>query len=188
MSSSPRGTGEFAVYNGFITTRKNLLTRLDIVTNYLHAKRRKQKGKGNTMATRGISVKLPIEVVIKQLEEKKKEMDYHKENYSTIIEKLDKEEEKWEKEVAKAALPKLTKLTPSVRENTYTNEMVIEYRIETAKLPPKPIQDRPNSPTTYLWKEDYEALATNLRLLKLAQDGGQTTISTSTYKAIAKFL
>ncbi len=140
------------------------------------------------MATKGISVRLPIEVVIKQLEAKKKEMDYERDNYSTIIEKFDKEMEKWEKEVTKAALSKFSKLTPSITENNWTNQIVIEYRIDSAKLPLKPTQNKPESPKNYLWKEDYEALTTNLRLLKLAQDGGQTTISTSTYKAIAKFL
>jgi hypothetical protein len=140
------------------------------------------------MATRGISVKLPIEVVIKQLETKKKEMDYHKENWSAILDKFEKEEQKWEKELMKAALPKLAKLEPHVTENHYRNQIVITYHIDTDKLPPKPSQDRPDSPNNYLWAQDYEALTTNLRLLKLAQDGGQTTISTSTYKAIAKFL
>ena len=140
------------------------------------------------MTTKGISVRLPIEVVIKQLETKKKEMDYQKENYPKIIEKLDKEIENWKKEVIKKALPKLSKITPTITTRPYNNSIELEFLFTAEELPPRPEDNRPDSPTSYLWKEDYEALTTNLRLLKLAQDGGQTTISTSTYKAIAKFL
>jgi hypothetical protein len=140
------------------------------------------------MATRGISVKLPIEVVIKQLETKKKEMDYRRENWSAILDKFEKEEQKWEKEVIKYALPKLPKLQAKITENHYRNEIVLTYHLEMKTAPAKPADEKPESPNNYLWTQDYEALTTNLRLLKLAQDGGQTTISTSTYKAIAKFL
>jgi hypothetical protein len=140
------------------------------------------------MATKGISVRLPIEVVIKQLETKKKEMDYQKENYPKIVEKFDKEVENWKKEVVKKALPKLSKITPVITTRPYNNSIELEFLFTAEELPPRPEDNRPDSPTGYLWKEDYEALTTNLRLLKLAQDGGQTTISTSTYKAIAKFL
>lgn len=139
------------------------------------------------MASRGITVKLPKDKVIKSLQERLKEYDNIKENYPKLKEAQAKKEEAYKKAVyaaARKALSKATNYTISTR-NYGSNGTQVTFSYDPDLLPKEPVSESIEDPSGYHFRERYEELQQAIRLLTMSED---EYVSTSTYKSITRFL
>lgn len=139
------------------------------------------------MASRGITVKLPKDKVIKSLEERLKEYDNIKENYPKLKAAQERKRDAWMKVLVAEAKKKLNKaVDTSYSYNRYgKNTVQVSFYFNEADLPEEFQSESIQDPSGYHWRERYEDLVQAIRLLKMSDD---EYVSTSTYKSITQFL
>ena len=144
--------------------------------------------KGKQMARNGksISVKIATTKVIKALENKLAQIQKDKANQKSNEEKFSKAQEKYNAEVGKLALAKISKAKDLSAHTRYNGEISVQFTLPagTITLPDEPQRD---FDTYHEWqyKEMVEEIENAIRILKMTDE---ETVSTSTYNAIARYL
>ncbi len=135
---------------------------------------------------KAISVKIATTKVIKALETKLAQIQKDKANQKTNEEKFSKATEKYNKEVAKLALDKISKATDLSAHKRYNGEIVVNFSLPagTIDLPTEPERDF-QSFHEWQYKEMIEEIENAIRILKMTDE---EVVSTSTYNAIARYL
>jgi hypothetical protein len=135
---------------------------------------------------KAISVKIATTKVIKALETKLAEIQKDKANQKTNEEKFSKAQEKYNKDVAKLALEKISKATDVSAHKRYNGEIVVNFNLPagTVELPKEPERDF-KSYHEWQYNEMIEEIENAIRILKMTDE---ETVSTSTYNAIARYL
>ncbi len=135
---------------------------------------------------KAISVKIPTQRVITALETKLAQIQKDKANQKTNEEKFSKAQEKYNKEVAKLALDKISKATDLSAHKRYNGEIVVNFSLPagTIDLPTEPEREF-QSFHEWQYKEMIEEIENAIRILKMTDE---ETVSTSTYNAIARYL
>ncbi len=135
---------------------------------------------------KAISVKIATTKVIKALETKLAQIQKDKANQKTNEEKFSKAQEKYNKEVAKLALDKISKATDLSAHKRYNGEIVVNFSLPagTIDLPTEPERDF-QSFHEWQYKEMIEEIENAIRILKMTDE---EVVSTSTYNAIARYL
>ena len=135
---------------------------------------------------KAISVKIATPKVIKALETKLAQLQKDKANQKVNEEKFSKAQDKYNKEVAKLALEKISKATDLSAHKRYNGEIQVSFSLPagTIDLPTEPERD---FQTFHEWqyKEMVEEIENAIRILKMTDE---ETVSTSTYNAIARYL
>ena len=135
---------------------------------------------------KAISVKIATTKVIKALETKLAQIQKDKTNQKTNEEKFQKATEKYNKEVAKLALDKISKATDLSAHKRYNGEIVVNFSLPagTIDLPTEPEREF-QSFHEWQYKEMIEEIENAIRILKMTDE---EVVSTSTYNAIARYL
>ncbi len=135
---------------------------------------------------KAISVKIATTKVIKALETKLAQIQKDKANQKTNEEKFSKATEKYNKEVAKLALDKISKATDLSAHKRYNGEIVVNFSLPagTIDLPTEPEREF-QSFHEWQYKEMIEEIENAIRILKMTDE---EVVSTSTYNAIARYL
>jgi hypothetical protein len=135
---------------------------------------------------KAISVKIATTKVIKALETKLAQIQKDKANQKTNEEKFQKATEKYNKEVAKLALDKISKATDLSAHKRYNGEVVVSFSLPagTIDLPTEPEREF-QSFHEWQYKEMIEEIENAIRILKMTDE---EVVSTSTYNAIARYL
>jgi hypothetical protein len=135
---------------------------------------------------KAISVKIATTKVIKALETKLAQIQKDKANQKTNEEKFQKATEKYNKEVAKLALDKISKATDLSAHKRYNGEIVVNFSLPagTIDLPTEPEREF-QSFHEWQYKEMIEEIENAVRILKMTDE---EVVSTSTYNAIARYL
>jgi hypothetical protein len=135
---------------------------------------------------KAISVKIATTKVIKALETKLAQIQKDKANQKTNEEKFQKATEKYNKEVAKLALDKISKATDLSAHKRYNGEIVVNFSLPagTIDLPTEPEREF-QSFHEWQYKEMIEEIENAIRILKMTDE---EVVSTSTYNAIARYL
>jgi hypothetical protein len=135
---------------------------------------------------KAISVKIATTKVIKALETKLAEIQKDKANQKTNEEKFSKAQEKYNKDVAKLALEKISKATDLSAHKRYNGEIVVNFSLPagTVELPKEPERDF-KSYHEWQYSEMIEEIENAIRILKMTDE---EVVSTSTYNAIARYL
>jgi hypothetical protein len=135
---------------------------------------------------KAISVKIATTKVIKALETKLAQIQKDKTNQKTNEEKFQKATEKYNKEVAKLALDKISKATDLSAHKRYNGEIVVNFSLPagTIDLPTEPEREF-QSFHEWQYKEMIEEIENAVRILKMTDE---EVVSTSTYNAIARYL
>jgi hypothetical protein len=135
---------------------------------------------------KAISVKIATTKVIKALETKLAQIQKDKTNQKTNEEKFQKATEKYNKEVAKLALDKISKATDLSAHKRYNGEVVVSFSLPagTIDLPTEPEREF-QSFHEWQYKEMIEEIENAIRILKMTDE---EVVSTSTYNAIARYL
>ena len=135
---------------------------------------------------KAISVKIATTKVIKALETKLAQIQKDKANQASNEEKFQKAQEKYNKEVAKLALDKMSKATDLTAHKRYNGEVSIQFTLPagTIALPDEP-QREYDTYHEWQYKEMVEEIENAIRILKMTDE---EVVSTSTYNAIARYL
>lgn len=135
---------------------------------------------------KAISVKIATTKVIKALETKLAEIQKDKANQKANEEKFSKAQEKYNKDVAKLALEKISKATDLSAHKRYNGEIVVNFNLPagTVELPKEPERDF-KSYHEWQYNEMIEEIENAIRILKMTDE---EVVSTSTYNAIARYL
>lgn len=147
------------------------------------------------MTTR-ITVKLPIGKVLELLKEKLAEREQLVIDYPKLMEQYEKDLFKWRTECARFLLdnPKSFEWSSAEEGQSYIdkekNAILVKFAVKASKLPERPklpvkANDNPNN---YVFREETEELAEAIRLLTMAEEAGQETISTGTYRNLSRWL
>ena len=140
------------------------------------------------MAQRGkaINVKIATTKVIKALETKLAQIQKDKANQKSNEEKFEKAQEKYNKEVAKLALDKISKAKDLNATNRWNGEVNVQFSLPagTIELPDEPKRDFEVF-NDWQYKEMVEEIENAVRILKMTDE---EVVSTSTYNAIARYL
>ena len=135
---------------------------------------------------KAINVKIATTKVIKALETKLAQLQKDKANQKVNEEKFEKLQDKYNKEVAKLALDKMSKAQDLSAHKRYNGEVSIQFTLPagTIELPDEPKKD---FETYHDWqyKEMVEEIENAIRILKMTDE---EVVSTSTYNAIARYL
>ena len=147
------------------------------------------------MTTR-ITIKLPIGKVLELLKEKLAEREQLVIDYPKLMEQYEKDLFKWRTECARFLLdnPKSFEWSSAEEGQSYIDEeknvVLVKFAVKASKLPERPklpakANDNPNN---YVFKEECKELAEAIRLLTMAEEAGQETISTGTYRNLSRWL
>ena len=133
----------------------------------------------------GINVKVPRVKVIKALEQALVKLETNYKSQKINEKKYEVTLKKWENQVLKAAVGKLSKAT-NISINSRYNFINIDFNlpIEAMKIPKKPERDYPTM-ADWQYKDDKEEIENAIRVLKMCDD---ELISTATYGGITKYL
>ena len=135
---------------------------------------------------KSISVKIATTKVIKALETKLAQLQKDKANQASNEEKFQKALEKYNKEVAKLALDKMSKAQDLSAHKRYNGEVSIQFTLPAGSitLPDEPQREYDNY-HEWQYKEMVEEIENAIRILKMTDE---EVVSTSTYNAIARYL
>ena len=135
---------------------------------------------------KAISVKIATTKVIKALENKLAQLQKDKANQKVNEEKFSKAQEKYNKEVAKLALDKISKAEDLSAHTRYNGQINVSFNLPagTITLPDEPKKDF-ESFHDWQYKEMVDEIENAIRILKMTDE---ETVSTSTYNAIARYL
>jgi hypothetical protein len=139
------------------------------------------------MANNTVNVRVNRYILIEALKKKLAKITEDYEKQGELKKKFQRENEAWQKKVA-ASIPKSVKPTIRVSVNAYgvkddEVEVTLDYTISKSLVP-----DPPKQPVAYYehtYKDDRETLTSAIRLLEMSDD---ETISTSSYKSVARYL
>ena len=135
---------------------------------------------------KSISVKIATTKVIKALETKLAQLQKDKANQKVNEEKFSKAQDKYNAEVGKLALSKISKAKDLSAHTRYNGEISVQFTLPagTIALPEEPQRD---FDTYHEWqyKEMVEEIENAIRILKMTDE---EVVSTSTYNAIARYL
>ena len=135
---------------------------------------------------KAINVKIATTKVIKALETKLAQINKDKANQKSNEEKFEKAQEKYNKEVAKLALDKISKAKDLNATNRWNGEVNVQFSLPagTIELPDEPKRDFETF-SEWQYKEMVEEIENAIRILKMTDE---EVVSTSTYNAIARYL
>jgi hypothetical protein len=139
------------------------------------------------MGKGSIKVKLPVDKVIKALEQSlnKLELDWTSQEANEA--KYKKAMEKWDKEVIKFAISHFNK-AENVRTNyrAWNNTFNIDFDVhcDEASFPKQPERDF-GVLLEWQYKQEKEEISNAIRILKMTDE---ETVNTSTFNAISKYL
>ena len=135
---------------------------------------------------KAINVKIATTKVIKALETKLAQLQKDKANQKVNEEKFSKAQEKYNKEVAKLALDKISKAEDLSAHTRYNGQINVSFclPVGTIDLPTEPTKDF-ESFHDWQYKEMVEEIENAVRILKMTDE---ETVSTSTYNTIARYL
>ena len=135
---------------------------------------------------KAINVKIATTKVIKALETKLAQLQKDKANQKVNEEKFSKAQEKYNKEVAKLALDKISKATELSANVRYNGVINVDFNLPagTIELPDEPKRDFEVF-NDWQYKEMVEEIENAVRILKMTDE---EVVSTSTYNAIARYL
>ena len=135
---------------------------------------------------KAINVKIATTKVIKALETKLAQINKDKANQKSNEEKFEKAQEKYNKEVAKLALDKISKAKDLNATNRWNGEVCVQFSLPagTIELPDEPKRDFEVF-SEWQYKEMVEEIENAIRILKMTDE---EVVSTSTYNAIARYL
>lgn len=137
--------------------------------------------------SRGITVKLPKDKVIKTLQAKLKEYDKKRDAYPALKAEQDRKHEAWKKSVLAAAKKNFANaIDTSVSYSRYGQTTVqVSLTFTEADIPKMLEQPSLDNPDNYHFKEEYEDITQAIRLLQMSDD---EYVSASTYKSIVRYL
>ena len=135
---------------------------------------------------KAINVKIATTKVIKALETKLAQLQKDKANQKVNEEKFKKTQEKYNKEVGKLALAKISKAENLSAHTRYNGEINVSFTLPagTIELPTEPQKDF-DTYHDWQYKEMVEEIENAIRILKMTDE---ETVNTSTYNAIARYL
>ena len=135
---------------------------------------------------KAINVKIATTKVIKALETKLAQLQKDKANQAQNEEKFKKAQEKWNKEVAKLALDKISKAEDLSAHTRYNGQINVSFSLPagTFVMPDEPQKDF-ESFHDWQYREMLEEIENAIRILKMTDE---EVVSTSTYNAIARYL
>ena len=135
---------------------------------------------------KAINVKIATTKVIKALETKLAQIQKDKANQKSNEEKFEKAQEKYNKEVAKLSLEKISKAKDLTASNRWNGEVCVNFTLPagTIELPDEPKRDFETF-SEWQYKEMVEEIENAVRILKMTDE---EVVSTSTYNAIARYL
>jgi hypothetical protein len=135
---------------------------------------------------KAINVKIATPKVIKALETKLAQLQKDKANQKVNEEKFKKTQEKYNKEVGKLALAKISKAENLSAHTRYNGEINVSFTLPagTIELPTEPQKDF-DTYHDWQYKEMVEEIENAIRILKMTDE---ETVNTSTYNAIARYL
>ena len=135
---------------------------------------------------KAISVKIATTKVIKALETKLAQLQKDKANQKVNEDKFSKAQEKYNKEVGKLALEKISKAEDLSAHTRYNGQINVSFNLPagTITLPDEPQKDF-ESFHDWQYKEMVEEIENAIRILKMTDE---EVVSTSTYNAIARYL
>lgn len=135
---------------------------------------------------KAINVKIATTKVIKALETKLAQLQKDKESQATNEAKFEKAQEKYNKEVAKLALDKISKATELSANVRYNGVINVDFNLPagTIELPEQPKKDF-DTYHDWQYREMVEEIENAIRILKMTDE---EVVNTSTYNAIARYL
>jgi len=135
---------------------------------------------------KAISVKIATTKVIKALETKLAQIQKDKANQKVNEEKFSKAMEKYNKEIAKLSLDKISKATDLSAHTRYNGDINVSFTLPkgSVELPTEPTKDF-DTYHDWQYKEMVEEIENAIRILKMTDE---EVVSTSTYNAIARYL
>jgi hypothetical protein len=135
---------------------------------------------------KSISVKIATIKVIKALETKLAQLQKDKANQKVNEEKFQKAQEKYNKEVAKLALDKISKAEDLSASTRWNGQINVSFNLPagTIELPAEPKKDF-DTYNDWQYKEMVDEIENAIRILKMTDE---EVVSTSTYNAIARYL
>ena len=135
---------------------------------------------------KAINVKIATTKVIKALETKLAQLQKDKANQAQNEEKFKKAQEKWNKEVAKLALDKISNAEDLSAHTRYNGQINVSFSLPagTFVMPDEPQKDF-ESFHDWQYREMLEEIENAIRILKMTDE---EVVSTSTYNAIARYL
>ena len=140
------------------------------------------------MARRNTGINVPVArvKVIKALEQALVKLETEYKNQETNEKKYQVTVKKWENQVLKAAVGKLSKATSVSVTTRYGNHINIDFNlpIDAMKISEKPERDF-KSMSDWQYKDDKEEIENAIRVLKMCDN---ETINTATYGGITKYL
>jgi hypothetical protein len=147
------------------------------------------------MTTR-ITIKLPISKVLESLNEKLTEREKLAQNYPKLMKQYDKDLEKWKAECVRFLQenPKSFEWAGAELGHSYQDEernrVLVKFAIKASKLPERPkLPAKENeNPNNHWVRDETKELAEAIRLLTMAEEAGQETISTGTYRNLSRWL
>ena len=135
---------------------------------------------------KSISVKIATTKVIKALETKLAQLQKDKANQKVNEEKFSKAQDKYNAEIGKLALSKISKAKDLSAHTRYNGEINVQFTLPagTIALPEEPQRDF-DTYNEWQYKEMVEEIENAIRILKMTDE---EVVSTSTYNAIARYL
>jgi hypothetical protein len=142
------------------------------------------------MNTKGITIKVTTSKVIALLEDKLKTMEQSQTDYSILEADYKSKRKAWEKKCVSIAVKQSSKALESDAGTSYSSglgntTMKVTMWFDPALFPPKPEEPEIVRRGKYSLESDVTELRDTVRMLKLHEGD---TISTATYKSVARFL
>ena len=135
---------------------------------------------------KAINVKIATTKVIKALETKLAQIQKDKANQKVNEEKFSKAQEKYNKEVAKLALDKISKATELSANVRYNGVINVDFNLPAGTID---LSEQPKKDFTtfhdWQYNEMVEEIENAIRILKMTDE---ELVNTSTYNAIARYL
>ena len=141
------------------------------------------------MNTKGITIKVTTSKVIALLEDKLKTMEQSQTDYSILEADYKSKREAWEKKCVSIAVKQSSKALDSDAGISYSSRpattMKVTMWFDPALFPLKPEEPEVVRRGKYSLENDVNELRDTVRMLQLHEGD---TISTATYKSVARFL
>ena len=140
------------------------------------------------MARRNQGINVPVSrlKVIKALEQALVKLDTNQKNQASNEAKFEATKQRWQKQIAKLAVSKISKAEELDAETRYNNTIRVVFTLPagTIKLPEEPKRDF-ESMHDWQYRDAKEEIENALRVLKMSE---AETINTATYGSISKYL
>jgi hypothetical protein len=144
------------------------------------------------MTTR-VTIKLPIRKVLETLNQRLTEREQLAKDYPRLSKQYEKDFENWKDECVRYFLenPNCAVWASAETGHPHFDEgkdkVLVKFAIKASKLPERPHLPKDN-PKNYGWERETEELAEAVKLLTMAEEAGQETVSTGTYRNLSRWL